>query len=128
MATDNHGSCSNCGSEFNGGSIWLTFYDQELKKQVALGAADAEADALAATEADRVAEMFGATRNKGRWGRQIGLSDGDGVYAYKCPDCGYENVFNPARKARFEALLAERDARKQLAGAGGETPSASTTA
>lgn len=25
-----------------------------------------------------------------RWGRAIGLTDGDSVYAWRCPDCGHE--------------------------------------
>lgn len=25
-----------------------------------------------------------------RWGREVGLSDGDSVFAWKCPDCGHQ--------------------------------------
>jgi predicted RNA-binding Zn-ribbon protein involved in translation (DUF1610 family) len=37
------------------------------------------------------------------WERQIGLSDGDSVYAYQCPDCGYEWLLSEAHRDRAEA-------------------------
>ena len=71
---DQHGHCPHCGVSLTGGLIWDYFLDY---------AAGNEA------EADRCAEMFGATREKGRWGRQIALydQDADETTEYMCPDC-----------------------------------------
>ena len=44
------------------------------------------------SEADRVAEMYGATREKGKFGRKIGIydMDKDMTVAWACPDCNHQ--------------------------------------
>lgn len=72
MRMDN---CPHCGISLNGGSIWEHFYR--------------ETGSL--SEADRIASMYGATRENGMsWRREIGIYDidDDTTVAYKCPDCG----------------------------------------
>ena len=68
-----HGHCPNCNANLDGGSIWEHFF-QKIGSE---------------PEADRMAEMYGATREKGQWGRAIGLydRDQDQTVAWKCPDC-----------------------------------------
>jgi rubrerythrin len=70
-----HGHCPNCNADLDGGSIWETFYQLTGSEE----------------EADRKAEMYGANREKGRWGRTIALydRDKDRTVAWKCPDCGH---------------------------------------
>lgn len=68
-----HGRCPNCNADLNGGSIWEYFYKKEGDEK----------------KADEIAAMYGADRNKGRWGREIGLSDGDSVRQWQCPDCDH---------------------------------------
>ena len=69
-----HGHCPACNADMNGGSIWQTMFEQSL--------GDKE-------EADRKAEMYGATRTTGRWGRKIAVYDNgrDRTTHYRCPDC-----------------------------------------
>ena len=69
-----HGHCPNCKVDLDGGSIWQYFLKETGREK----------------EADRIAAQYGATRTKGQWGREIGLSDGDSVRAWKCPDCDHE--------------------------------------
>ena len=96
MASDEHGSCPKCGEDFNGGRIWDHFYEEfqttgywmdadgrYTKKRRILAPEEA------ARVADDVAASYGADRNKGRWGKKIGLSNRDSVYAYMCPSCEY---------------------------------------
>jgi rubrerythrin len=73
--TNEHGYCPNCNADLDGGSIWETFYQLTGSEE----------------EADRKAEMYGANREKGRWGRTIALydRDKDRTVAWKCPDCGH---------------------------------------
>jgi rubrerythrin len=68
-----HGHCPNCNADLDGGSIWETFFQLTGSEE----------------EADRKAEMYGANREKGRWGRTIALydRDKDRTVAWKCPDC-----------------------------------------
>jgi len=70
-----HGYCPNCNADLDAGSIWETFYQLTGSEE----------------EADRKAEMYGANREKGRWGRTIALydRDKDRTVAWKCPDCGH---------------------------------------
>ena len=70
-----HGHCPNCNADLDGGSIWETFYQLTGSEE----------------EADRKAEMYGANREKGRWGRTIALydRDKDRTVAWKCADCGH---------------------------------------
>ena len=72
---DQHGRCPHCDADMNGGSIWAHFLDET--------GGDPE-------EADFIAAMYGATREKGRWGRQIGITPvgHDRVTDWQCPDCG----------------------------------------
>ena len=74
MATNDHGKCPCCGVDLNGGSIWQTFYEKTGSEE----------------EADRISEMYGATRDLGQWGRQIGIydMDKDATVYWECPDCG----------------------------------------
>jgi len=71
--SNEHGYCPHCGSDLDGGSIWEHFYHQT----------DSEIDA------DRIASQYGATRTKGKWGREIGIYDleKDRTVSYQCPDC-----------------------------------------
>lgn len=65
--------CPECETDLDGGLIYDTFikmYNGDKEKAL------------------RVAEHYGATETEGRWGRQIGHSDGDSVYEWMCPDCG----------------------------------------
>lgn len=76
MSAEPANTCPNCSADLNGGLIWQTFmerYQDEAK-------------------ADEVAEMYGATRTSGYWGRQIGLysQERDRTVAWLCPDCKYE--------------------------------------
>lgn len=70
-----HGHCPNCNADLDGGSIWETFFQLTGSEE----------------EADRKAEMYGANREKGKWGRTIALydRDKDRTVAWKCPDCGH---------------------------------------
>lgn len=71
-----HGYCPNCNLNLDGGSIWDHFF-QESGSEV---------------EADRIAAMYGATREKGQWGRNIGIydMDRDMTVAWRCPECNHE--------------------------------------
>jgi hypothetical protein len=71
-----HGHCPNCNVDLNGGSIWEHFFKETGDEK----------------EADRIAEMYGATREKGQWGREIGIYDmeTDRTVQWKCPDCNHE--------------------------------------
>ena len=72
-----HGHCPNCGVDLDGGSI----YEHFLKEY--------NGDEAKALE---VAAMYGATKEKGQFGRQIGIydRDKDRTVAHKCPDCNHE--------------------------------------
>jgi len=71
-----HGYCPNCKVDLDGGSIWEHFFNEYKDEK----------------EADRIAEMYGATRTTGQWGREIGIYDQekDRTVAFRCPDCGHE--------------------------------------
>jgi rubrerythrin len=73
--TNEHGYCPNCNVDLDSDSIWEYFLKETGSE----------------TEADRIAEMYGANREKGRWGRTIALydRDKDRTVAWKCPDCGH---------------------------------------
>lgn len=70
-----HGHCPNCNVDLNGGSIWEHFFKEKGSEE----------------EADRSAAMYGATREKGQWGRAIGIydMDTDRTVSWKCPDCNH---------------------------------------
>jgi len=69
-----HGHCPACNADMNGGSIWQTMLEQSNGDE---------------SEADRKAEMYGATRTTGRWGRKEAMYDrgSDRTTHYRCPDC-----------------------------------------
>lgn len=75
MFKSQHGNCPNCGVSFDGGSIYLHFLNEYNGDE---------------TKALKTAEMYGADATQGQWGRQIGLSNGDSVFAWTCPDCDHE--------------------------------------
>ena len=69
-----HGHCPHCGVDLDGGSI----YEHFLKEYNG----DEE-------RALHTAEMYGATKTTGQWGRQLAIydRDKDRTVAYECPDC-----------------------------------------
>lgn len=69
--------CPGCGVELDGELIYETFLEKY------------EGDTVRALE---TAELYGATKTKGRWRRQFALYDQtrDRTVAYRCPDCGHE--------------------------------------
>ena len=98
--TNEHGYCPSCNASLDGGSIWNHFYTQftegegywldEDGKYIVNKRLLTNEQALSA--ADEVAASYGATRDKGQWGRQIGLYDlfEDRTVEWRCPDCGHE--------------------------------------
>ena len=74
--TNEHGYCPSCGTDLDGGSIWEYFF-HETGSEI---------------KADEYASQYGATRDKGQWGREIGIYDldTDRVKKWKCPECAYE--------------------------------------
>jgi hypothetical protein len=89
MKASENGSCQRCGVSFDGGSIWEHFYAEKMADTSDLALPEAEASVAAAQYATEVAAHYGATRERGQWGRQIGLSNGDSVRSWMCPDCGH---------------------------------------
>lgn len=73
---NDHGKCPHCNTDLNGGFIWATFFEKYGSEE----------------EADRVSEMYGASKGSGKWGRQIGIYDlyKDRTVSWRCPDCGGE--------------------------------------
>jgi hypothetical protein len=71
-----HGHCPSCNADLDGGSIWEHFFRETGSE----------------SEADRIAESYGADRTKGNWGKAIGIYDTevDRTVAWKCPDCGHQ--------------------------------------
>lgn len=69
--------CPKCNTTLDGDLIYETFLEEY------------EGDESRALE---TAEMFGATKTKGRWNRRIALYNRayDRTSAYQCPDCGHE--------------------------------------
>ena len=73
--TNEHGYCPNCNADLDGDSIWEHFFKQTGSE----------------TDADRIADHYAATREKGKFGRVIALydRDKDRTVGWKCPDCGH---------------------------------------
>lgn len=71
-----HGFCPNCHVDLDGGSIWEHFFHETGS----------------ASEADRIAGAYGATRTTGQWAEKIGLYswEEDRTVKWQCPDCGHE--------------------------------------
>jgi hypothetical protein len=65
--------CPKCNINLEGELIYKTFLKKYKDKKKAL----------------KIAKMYGATSTKGRWGREIGISDMmlDKIIAWRCPDC-----------------------------------------
>lgn len=76
MTPKDRDQCPSCNANLKGDSIWETFRNN--------------GDSI--EEADRKAEMYGATRTEGHWERAIGIydRDKDRTVAYLCPHCGHE--------------------------------------
>jgi len=88
--TNEHGHCPHCGADLNGGSIWDTGLEFALAGKHYEQKGVPETDiAKAEKRADEYAAAYGATRAKGRWGRQMGLTDMtlDRITEWQCPDC-----------------------------------------
>ena len=71
-----HGHCPGCKADMNGELIWQTMLEQSNGDEA---------------EADRKAEMYGASRTSGRWGKKIALydADRDRTTHYHCPYCQF---------------------------------------
>lgn len=92
------GACPHCGTELDGGGIWLHFYHEFTEGRGYW--LDAEGKFLegdktrllsqeeAAQVADKVAANYGASRTKGRWGTAIALVQNDRVQSHACGKCG----------------------------------------
>lgn len=76
LKSNENGYCPNCDADFDGGSIYetgLKFHGSEEK-------------------ALEYAAAYGATKEKGQWGRQISIycMERDRTVSWKCPDCDHE--------------------------------------
>ena len=76
MASNNHGHCVHCGYDLTGDSIYETFLKQYGDENKAL----------------EVSEMFGATKESGRWGKAVYVKLYDEDFNkltpyYQCPSC-----------------------------------------
>lgn len=69
-----HGYCPNCNIDLDGGLIWEFFYKQ-----------------FGTAEADRIADMYGATRTTGKWGLATGMYDSkkDRTVGWTCHSCNH---------------------------------------
>jgi len=85
MSIENHGSCVHCNYDLNGEGIYACYYIKY------------DGDGAKALEK---ASMFGASKDKGRFGKAIYVksydTDGNKLPPYfQCPECGekcYEAV------------------------------------
>lgn len=70
-----HGYCPSCNMDFDDDLIFDTFFEKYGNRKKAL----------------EVAEMYGATESKGRWGKQIGIysMEKDRTVQFKCPECDH---------------------------------------
>jgi rubrerythrin len=75
VSSNDHGSCPSCSYNFNGSFVWDHFYKETGSEE----------------EATRIAEMYGASKGHGRFGKQIGIydSDKDRTTQWMCPSCEY---------------------------------------
>lgn len=89
---NDHGSCPNCKTDLNGGSIWQTGFDLALSNG---GDTHPSIPAKTKEEAEKRADLYashyGATREAGQWGREIGIYDleKDRTVSWQCPDCNH---------------------------------------
>jgi len=77
MVTNEHGSCTHCGYDFNGDYIYDTFLEKYGTHE----------------KASEIAEMYGAREGYGRWGKCIYVKPYDNNYKklepyWICPECG----------------------------------------
>ena len=91
-----HGNCPHCGYDLNGAPIWEHFYKEFQETGYWL---DEEGNYVqpnrilmpdeAEIAADKVASSYGASREKGRFGKAIGIYDrvSGRAVAWKCPRC-----------------------------------------
>jgi len=68
--------CPKCKTNLKGELIYETFLKQYRDEQKALDAA----------------KMYGATKDNGKWGKEIGIYDmnHDRIITWRCPDCKHE--------------------------------------
>ena len=68
-----HGYCPHCDFDLDGGLIFETFMEKYNDRAKAL----------------EVAEMYGATETKGKWGKAYGIYsiEKDRTVQYQCPEC-----------------------------------------
>lgn len=68
--------CPKCKVSLVGGLVYDTFFKQLGNEEEAL----------------KAAEMYGATKTTGHWGREIGIYDmkKDRTVGWKCPECNHE--------------------------------------
>jgi len=73
MSDTDQDICPNCGVDLSTDYIWDHFFKEKGNEE----------------EATRIAEMYGASKGKGKFSRKIGLYDWgeDRTVAWKCPDC-----------------------------------------
>ena len=66
--------CPHCKTNLEGDLIYETFFEQYKNEKKAI----------------EIASMYGATKTKGRWGRQISIYniEQDRPVTHQCPDCG----------------------------------------
>lgn len=67
--------CPNCKVDLSGEYIWDHFFKEKRSEE----------------EATRIAEMYGASKGKGKFSRKIGLYnlEEDRTFAWQCPDCNH---------------------------------------
>ena len=76
MSTNINGYCPQCKADLDGEKVMDTFLDKGYMYERALESA----------------KNYAGWKEYGednRWGRAIGLSNWDSVYAWRCPDCSH---------------------------------------
>lgn len=71
-----HGYCPRCHLDLDGERIWESFNKIKASEE----------------DADRAAALYGATRERGKFSRAIGIysMDRDRTVAFRCPECNHE--------------------------------------
>ena len=78
MATDDHGSCKNCGFDLNGERVYDYFLNEYNGDE---------------DKAEEVAEKYGCRKGYGRFGKAIYVktyTDHGKLRGWKCHNCGKE--------------------------------------
>ena len=75
MSDTDQDICPNCKVDLSGEYIWDHFFKKKGCEN----------------EATRIAEMYGASKGKGKFSRKIGIYDWkkDLTVSWKCPDCDH---------------------------------------